>query len=242
MELGSPQWKQIVMDGAKALHLSPLPTERQLGQLVLHGQEMLRWNRKVNLTRIVDPAQIALKHIVDSMASLRVLPSRGRLLDIGSGAGYPGIVLKIMTPALAVTLVDGKRKKIHFLKHILRKLGLEMIMAKHTRLEQLPQEQRYVFDMVVSRAVGNIQHLVNPAKRYLTREGMVLAYQGTVDKADLMACVKALNATGGAIEGERPHWHLTAYRYQLPDSGADRHLVVADRRQQSGKLHLNALV
>lgn len=241
MKIGSSQWKQIVKDGAKAFHLSPLPNDAQMNQLVLHGREMLHWNRKINLTRIVDPAQIAEKHVVDSMAGLRVLPSQGRLLDIGSGAGYPGIVLKIMAPDLEVTLVDSKRKKIHFLKHTLRKLDLKMIIAEHNRIERLSPKQRHGFDMVVSRAVGNIAQLAALARPFLTKDGILVFYKGAVDRLALDACVKELNATGGTIGGDRRHWHLAAYRYQLPGSGARRHLVVADRKRPPGKVHLNAL-
>ena len=241
MEIGSLQWQQTVIDGARALRLTAIPNELQLEQLMLHGREMLRWNKRVNLTRIVDPGQIAVKHIVDSMAGLRVLPKRGRLLDVGSGAGYPGLVLKIMAPGLAITLVDGKRKKIHFLKYMLRELGLTKISAEHTRVEQMPFGRRRGFDMVVSRAVGDIVQLVTMVHPYLAEDGMLAAYKGVVDRLALRASVKELNEKGRAVEKDSRFWHLTAYHYELPGDRDQRHLVVADRRKTRGREHLKAL-
>ena len=241
MNIGSTQWKRIVKDGAKALNLSSLPTARQLDRLALHGQEMLRWNQKINLTRIVDPAQIAVKHIVDSMAGLRLLPPRGRLLDVGSGAGYPGIVLKIMAPELEVTLIDGRRKKIHFLKHTLRKLKLGTITANHSRLEQLPPKQRHGFDLVVSRAVGDITDLAAMAYPFMTRDAALVVYKGVVDRAALLDCVKTLNAMVGAVDDDCRQWHLSVHAYQLPRGEARRHMVMAKRRPSPAKLLFKAL-
>jgi 16S rRNA (guanine527-N7)-methyltransferase len=202
---------------------------------------MLRWNQKINLTRIVDPAQIAVKHIVDSMAGLRVLPPRGRLLDVGSGAGYPGIVLKIMAPEMEVTLVDGRRKKIHFLKHALRKLKLDRITANHSRVEQLPSGQRHGFDLVVSRAVGDITDLAAMAYPFINRDTTLAAYAGVIDHASLMDCLKTLNAMVGTVDGDCRQWHLSVYAYQLPRSEAKRHMVIAKRRPPAAKVHFNAL-
>lgn len=112
MEIGAPAWRRMLQAGS--LEMGRAITEVEMDQLALHATELIRWNRKTNLTAIRVPEEIAVKHVLDSMAPLPHLPAAGRLLDIGSGGGFPGMVLKILRPGLSVTLIDASRKKSVF--------------------------------------------------------------------------------------------------------------------------------
>ena len=103
-------FRHILETGAKALDI-PI-TRKQIDQFLMHTDQLLGWNKKTNLTRITNIEEIAVKHFLDSMAALPYLPESGRVLDIGSGPGFPGLVLKIMRPALSITLIDSVRKKV----------------------------------------------------------------------------------------------------------------------------------
>jgi len=125
----------------------------------LYLQELLQWNKTFNLTGIRDPEDIVIKHFVDSLTPLPYLEPFGRLLDIGPGAGFPSIPLKIAAPELQVQLVEASRKKISFLKHIIRTLKLESVTAMHSRAEdvELPDEP---FETIISRAFARLEPLV----------------------------------------------------------------------------------
>jgi len=131
-------------------------------QIELFGvylQELLEWNKTFNLTGIRDPEDIVIKHFVDSLTPLPYLEPFARLLDIGPGAGFPSIPLKIAAPGLKVQLVEASRKKVSFLKHIIRTLKLESVAAMHSRVEdaELPDES---FDTIISRAFAHLEPLV----------------------------------------------------------------------------------
>ena len=115
MRIGSPQWAALIVEGAKAFGLAL--DQKQVSRFAAHASELIKWNKKFNLTTITDPRDMALKHYLDSIAPAKRIPSFSTLLDIGSGGGFPGIPLKIICPNLKLTLIDGSRKKINFLKH-----------------------------------------------------------------------------------------------------------------------------
>jgi 16S rRNA (guanine527-N7)-methyltransferase len=117
----------------------------------LYLQELLEWNKTFNLTGIRDPADIIIKNFVDSLTPLPYLERSGKLLDIGSGAGFPGIPLKIAAPQLQVHIVDARRKKTAFLKHIIRTLELKGVTALHGRAEEMEQPEQ-PFQTIISRA------------------------------------------------------------------------------------------
>ena len=123
MQIGSERWRQVLIDGATGLkvHFS----ETQLEQFEQFARLLLVWNRKTNLTTITDPKEIAVKHLLDSIAALPHLTETDRLLDIGTGGGFPGLPLKIMRPGQPMTLIDGSRKKISFVRHAIQQLSLE---------------------------------------------------------------------------------------------------------------------
>ena len=173
MEVGSLKWKRLIQDGAQdmGINIGSEHTE----QYARHAVELLRWARKINLTAITDPAEMAIKHYLDSLAPVPWLPKESdNLLDIGTGGGFPGIPLKIYFKTMSVTLMDASRKKTSFLKHVIRLLGLEKIEVIQARVEDISSTR--CFDIIVSRAVSNITELCKMASPLLSPNGTIISF------------------------------------------------------------------
>jgi 16S rRNA (guanine527-N7)-methyltransferase len=185
-------FRHLIRSGTDALNI-PI-NNQQIGQLLTHTDLLLRWNKKTNLTRITDIEDIAVKHFLDSMSALPYMPKTGRVLDIGSGAGFPGLVLKMMRPELEVCLIDSVRKKVSFLQHVIRTLRLENVYAHHVRAEDFkksPSEGRG-YKVVVSRALTSLSDFVKLALPFLAPEGFIAAYKGKLEEKEVedLLCIK----------------------------------------------------
>ena len=136
-------------------------TVKQIEQLDKYYKLLIEWNEKINLTRITDEKDVYLKHFYDSITLKRVIDLCQNLsiCDIGTGAGFPGLVLKIVFPTLSVTLVDALQKRVNFLKLVIKELELKDIVAIHSRGEDYAKIHREEFDIVTSRAVMNLTSL-----------------------------------------------------------------------------------
>ena len=143
MQIGSQEWTAMLSEGAARMGLTVRPA--QAAQFATHARLLLEWNRKINLTAITDPTQVAVKHYLDAIAPLDHIPPGGRLLDIGTGGGFPGIPLKVMRPDQPMTLIDGVRKKVNFVKHVIRALRLNRIEALHTRASEKRRSAQHGF-------------------------------------------------------------------------------------------------
>lgn len=149
----------------------------------LYLQELLEWNRTVNLTAVTDPVDIIIKHFVDSLTPLPYLASSTSLLDVGSGAGFPGIPLKIAAPHLRLCLVDSQRRKVSFLKHIIRTLNLRDVTVVHGRVEDLPPQDP-PFAAVISRAFRRLEPLLDAVSRLLSPGCTLVAMLGPTTARD----------------------------------------------------------
>ncbi|MEE4265646.1 MAG: 16S rRNA (guanine(527)-N(7))-methyltransferase RsmG [Desulfobacteraceae bacterium] len=187
MKTGSKEWSQLILDGAKAFDLNI--DRRHTELFAAHARELLHWNKTTNLTTITDPFEVAVKHFVDSLAPARLISPGATLLDIGSGGGFPGIPLKVVIPSLKVTLVDASRKRVNFLKHVIRTLKLEGIEALHIRAEDLAGDPAYRqrFDFVTCRALTDLRSFIHQARALLTVNGQMIALKGLVGQAELDA-------------------------------------------------------
>lgn len=184
MKIGSSEWSKLIIDGAKAFDLD---LERYHTDLfAAHARELLRWNKTINLTAITDPFEIAIKHFVDSLVPARIIAPGTTLLDIGTGGGFPGVVLKVILPALAVTLIDASRKKVNFLKHLIRTLNLKGIEAIHIRIEDLASDPTYRqhFDFITSRALTDLESFIHQARPLLAVNGQMIAFKGRRDQTE----------------------------------------------------------
>ena len=147
----------------------------QLQQFSLYHRELKAWNKKVNLTSLQDDLDILIKHFIDSLLPLRFIPHHSSLLDIGSGAGFPGIPLKIAAPSLQVTLLDSTLKKVFFQRHIIRTLGLKGIGAVHGRAEELGEKgETSLYDVITSRALYSFVKLQDVGKGCLKKKGRLI--------------------------------------------------------------------
>jgi 16S rRNA (guanine527-N7)-methyltransferase len=154
--------------------------DRESNLFFTYLKELVEWNRKINLTAIRDAKGIVTRHFLDSLAVDGFLHDARSLLDIGSGAGFPGIPLKIVRPSLDVVLLDGVGKKVAFMKNVVRVLSLKGIKAVHGRVEDpsVIAEYREAFDVVVSRAFARLSDFLTVADPYTKEGGLIIAVKG----------------------------------------------------------------
>ena len=163
----------------EVLREAGIETCRDLAQrLALHAAEMLRWNQSIRLTAITDPLEVAVKHIADSLALLRFAPFPGRMLDFGSGAGYPGVPLAIYLPGTRVVLLESSAKKCAFLSHIRAQLRLENMVVVNARARTGEALSIGKFDDIVMRAVASPAEAVPLLSPYLAEGGRMLFMEG----------------------------------------------------------------
>ena len=180
--------------------------------------ELLRWNPRRNLTAITDRDEVQEKHLIDSLTLLPFARQATRLLDIGSGAGFPALPLKIVCPELEVVSVDAVGKKVDFQRHVVRTLGLHGFTALHERVERLAglQDYRAGFDLVTARALCSLGELIDLAGPFLAPGGRLVAMKGPEGQRELSEQFDLLRKKG---------WSASLHRMNLPVSGAERCLV-----------------
>jgi 16S rRNA (guanine527-N7)-methyltransferase len=185
-------------------------------QLLAFRDELLRWNQKVNLTAITEPREVLEKHFFDSLAILPEVQGAKSLLDLGAGAGFPGIPLKVALPELEVTLADSVAKKVGFLKHALALLQLSGARALHARAEGTPEAEGLPrTEVVVSRALMDLADWARLGHHYLAPGGRLLAMTGQEPPAGVIE----------KLQAELGFASFAVRRYELPFSFAQRHVV-----------------
>jgi 16S rRNA (guanine527-N7)-methyltransferase len=200
-------------------------TRRQLEAFAWYAAELLAWNERFNLTAITDPSDIETKHFADSLSCLLALKPRpaDRLVDIGTGAGFPGLPLKIILPRLQLTLVEATGKKAEFCRHIVDGLGLEGVTVVHARAEDVGQmpEHRAVYDWAVARAVAGMAVLAEYLLPLVRLGGRAIAQKGETGPAEAHAAEGALRLLGGRVQQLIP--------VELPRIPETRYLVVVEK-------------
>jgi len=207
----------------------------QIGKFLLFLQELKEWNRKFNLTAINDEEEILVKHFIDSLSCLLGIPSKiykkiRKIIDIGSGAGFPGIPLKIYQPKLDITLLEATRKKVEFMRYISRKLGFERSLEViHGRAEEYGRngEYREKYDLAVSRAVSNLAILAEYCLPFVKIGGIFISQKGREITGELQKAGKAIEVLGGRINKVIP------YKLPLREEELERNLVVMDKVEKT---------
>ncbi|MBR6949510.1 MAG: 16S rRNA (guanine(527)-N(7))-methyltransferase RsmG [Bacilli bacterium] len=195
-------------------------TEEQLQKLDHFYKLLIEWNNKINLTRITEEQEVYLKHFYDSLTIKRVidLNSTETLCDVGTGAGFPGIVLKIMYPNLKITLVDALQKRVNYLNEIINELELKDIKAIHVRGEDLKEK----YDVVTARAVANIEKLLTYTMHLLNKEGKLIAMKGNIDEEITQEVKNRI---------EKKYIIERIEQFNLPIENSNRSLVVISNKK-----------
>jgi 16S rRNA (guanine527-N7)-methyltransferase len=183
----------------------------QIGQFQRYYDLLIEWNQKMNLTAIEDNEGVQTKHFLDCLVGVPLIaeelaeplpPQRAlRAIDIGSGAGFPGLPLKIVWPALKMTLMDGTGKKITFLQEVVKALNLKGVEVVQGRAEEMGQQPAYrgQYDLVMARAVARLNTLVEYLIPFASQDGYVMAYKGPSAAEEFMEAQKAITTLGGEV-------------------------------------------
>lgn len=189
----------LLMSGSAQMGV-PLD-EKQTAMLEEYARLLVEWNEKINLTAICDNEGIAVKHFLDSLSAITTGYVKGKVIDVGTGAGFPGLVLKVARPEISLTLLDSLNKRINFLKEVSNALELEGVEFVHARAEDGARGAlRGSFDTVVSRAVANMTALSELCIPYLKVGGRFLALKGPLANEELEKSKRAIHILGGEVE------------------------------------------
>lgn len=201
-------------------------TARQLSQLDQFYRLLISWNEKMNLTRITVLEDVYLKHYYDSLTLVKAidLSQVSTLCDVGTGAGFPGIVLKIVFPNLKVTLIDSLQKRVTYLNTIIQELGLTDIAAYHVRGEDYAKDHREEFDVVVARAVSELRVIAEICIPMVKIGGHFIAMKGNVTE-ELSLGKRAISLLSGQIDN--------LISFSLPNDAGNRTLVVVSKQKNT---------
>jgi len=203
--------------------------DKQLEEFYKYMNLLLEWNEKINLTAITEPDEIILKHFVDCGTILEMLDNNYKIIDLGTGAGFPGIPLKILNKELDITLMDSLNKRIIFLDEVIKELKLDKIKTVHSRAEDLSRikEYRESYDIVLSRAVANLPVLLEYTLPFLKKGGKCICMKGPNIDEEIENAQKALKILGGEIE--------KIDTIVLPNSDITRNIITIKKITQTPK-------
>ena len=209
---------QILQDGAREFGV-----ELSENQVSLFGRfldELSSWNRRMNLTGISETQAMIIKLLLEPLVALPYLPEYGTLLDVGSGAGTPGIPLKIARDSLEVHLLESRAKKVSFLKHVIRELGLSGITASQGRAEKRPAQPELMscYDVVTARALAPLKKTLGLCYPYIREGGLLITYKGSRVNDEIQECAGSLEELHLSIDKVVP--------YNLPEIEGQGYLVI----------------
>lgn len=212
-------------------HQGIVLTEQQLKQFETYYQTLVEWNEKMNLTAITEKGEVYLKHFFDSLTACFYFPFTDSLslCDVGAGAGFPSIPIKIAFPGIHVTIVDSLKKRIHFLEHLAEVLELENVRFVHDRAETFArlEEHREAYDVVTARAVARMSVLSELCLPLVKKGGTFIAMKGANGLEELEAGQKAIKLLGGAVKEK--------YSFSLPLEESERNIFLIAKEKPTPK-------
>lgn len=205
-------------------------TDLQMQQFETYYQLLVSWNEKINLTAITDRDEVYLKHFYDSLTlafALKTDLTGKKLVDVGSGAGFPSIPLKIAFPQLEVSIVDSLNKRIKFIDTVTEELGLAGVFAYHDRAEDFGQNKAFrgQFDLATARAVARLSVLSEYCLPLVKKGGLFVAMKAAKADEEIAAAKKAIATLGGKFSQD--------LSLELPDQAGERHLLVIEKRKET---------
>ncbi|MBE7015889.1 MAG: 16S rRNA (guanine(527)-N(7))-methyltransferase RsmG [Ruminococcaceae bacterium] len=212
----------ILKEGFDALEIDV--NNEKIEQLITYAHELVEWNEKINLTAICDDFGIATKHFLDSATPLLTQYVTGKVIDVGTGAGFPGLVLKILKPEIELTLLDSLNKRINFLKDVSKKIGTEAEFV-HARAEDGGRTHRAKYDTVVSRAVANMTVLSELCLPFLKVGGYFLALKGPLADEELEDAKKAIYVLGGEV--------IDVFSAKIPHTDLNHKIIIVKKVRQT---------
>ena len=194
--------------------------EEQIKSFEKYMNLLLEWNEKINLTAITQPEEVKLKHFVDSLTVLKYINDDDKVIDIGTGAGFPGIPLKIMKENTKITLLDSLNKRINFLNIVIETLNLRNIQAIHGRAEEIARNKLYreKYDVAVSRAVANLSTLSEYMLPFVKVGGKCICMKGANVNEEIEKAKNAIKELGGEIE--------RVDNFYLSDNDNERNIII----------------
>lgn len=196
-------------------------SDLQIGQFEKYYNYLIEENEKFNLTAITQPDEVARKHFVDSVLPFEQIPQNSSVIDVGTGAGFPGVPLKILRPDIKLTLLDSLNKRVEFLKRLASLLQLKDITFVHSRAEDYVKETREKFDIALSRAVAGLPTLSEYLLPYVKKGGKVLMYKSAKAEEELAAGESAIKTLGGKVKEIK--------EYFLSEEDGTRKIVVVEK-------------
>lgn len=199
----------------------------QLEKFYSYMSLLLEWNEKMNLTAITEPNEIILKHFIDSLTILNEINNNSKVVDVGTGAGFPGIPLSIANESLKITLVDSLNKRLIFLQEVIDKLELKNIEIVHSRAEDFGQNKKYRenFDIATSRAVANLSTLSEYLIPLVKINGKCICMKASDVEEEINQAKNAINVLGGTIE--------KIEEFKLPESDIGRTIIIINKQKQT---------
>ena len=219
------EYSDLMIDYGKEINIEF--TEEQLQKFYQYMNLLIEWNEKINLTAIVEPKEIILKHFIDSLTIIKYIEPNKSVIDIGTGAGFPGIPVKIMREDLDITLLDSLNKRIHFLNEVIQKLELKNITAVHARIEEYAKNKQYreTFDVATSRAVANLTTLSEYMLPMVDLKGMAICMKGSEINEEISKSKNSIKLLGGKID--------KIEEFTLPKSDNRRNLILIKKERQT---------
>ena len=202
-------------------------SEDEIENFKIYMELLLEWNEKINLTAITDENDIVLKHFIDSLTIKKYISENEKIIDIGTGAGFPGIPLAIMNKYNEITLMDSLNKRIVFLNDVIDKLKLTNVKAIHSRAEELARNKTYreKYDVAVSRAVANLSTLVEYMLPFVSVGGKCICMKGPNIEEELKNAKNAIKELGGEI--------IKIENFKLPESDNERNIVIIKKIKET---------
>lgn len=214
--------KQLLKDGFSELGIDV--SDEALEKLIRYADLLKIWNEKMNLTAVLDDFGIATKHFLDSSTALLTGLVNGKVIDVGTGAGFPGMVLKILKPEIDITLLDSLKKRLTFLEEVAKELCIDVNLV-HSRAEDAGRQMRGQFDTAVSRAVANMSVLSELCIPFLKENGHFLALKGPLAQSELEDAHRAIHILGGEI--------LPTFSVPIPKTDLNHKIIIIKKVRQT---------